>query len=405
MKHIFKYSWLILLACILFSSCKKKAASINDYFLNYTIPDVPPTVDYLVGSVYYSYSSWLAAISYVPTVGTYKSTSGLVPPNIMQAHIADALSAKIDYFIFTVRSPTQEASNYKTDSTTITSFLNAPNSSSMHFALSYTLTVADFGITNSGNPDANGINRGIPIEANPVKLAGFYNDFKRLAYFLGKSNYQKVNGKWLLIINHAQDLNSNMDPNNPGSDAPLYAQLRKNLSDLGFDVYIIGELNQWSVPNNYYYRFQNCVDAVYEYNMVDNQNVLDRFYLFPQECDQNFAYCKKELESWPAGGLTPGQTQLEFVPEIQAGYNYQITNASSVNLSVPRTANGSFFRTYTNIAKRNASKSHLIIIDSFNDFQHDTQIEPADSSINTKNFPPYGTNLLDITRTEFKVGQ
>lgn len=394
-KHLLKCSGLALLACILLGACKKSSPSINNYFLNYTIPEVPVTANYLVGSLYYTFTTFNANIKYIPTVGTYTtSTTGVVPANIMQAHIADALVAKIDYFIFSVRSPTLDNKNYLIDSTTVASFLNAPNASSMNFAVSYNMSTATLGISNSGNPDANGNPRGIPIEANAAKLAGFYNDFKRLAYFFGKANYQKVNGKWLVIINHAQDLNSNMDPNNPGSDAPLYAQLRQNLSALGFDLYIVGEQDQWSAPNNYYYRFQNCVDAVYEANMTDNRGVLDRNYLFAQMCDQNFAYCKQELESWPAGGLTPGKQNLEFVPCVEAGYNYQITTPSSTNLSITRTADGSFYRTFTNIAKRNASKSRLIFIDSFNNFSIDTQIEPTQT---------YGTTYLDITRTEFKV--
>jgi hypothetical protein len=404
-KYIAHCSYLVLLACLVLNSCKKKDPSVDNYFLNYTIPEVPVTSDYLVGCFYYTYSTWPVGAQYVPTVGIYTSTAGVVPPAIMQAHIDDATSAKIDYFVFSVRSPTLDHNNYLVDSATVASFLNSPNSSSMNFAVSYNMTVGTLGITNSGNPDSNGYVRGTPIEANPVKLAGFYNDFKRLAYWFTKANYQKVNGKWLILMNHAQDLNSNMDPTSPGSDEPLYVQLRKNLSDLGFDLYIIGEQDQWSVPNNYYYREQNCVDAMYESNMTDNRSVLDRNYLFATTCDQNFAYWKKELESWPAGGLKPGAANLEFVPCIESGYNYQIDNATSANLSITRTADGSFYRTFTNIAKRNASKSRLILIDSFNKFDVDTQIEPVASSANTTLFPVYGTNLLDITKKEFKVTQ
>jgi hypothetical protein len=405
-KYIFKCCYLVLFAGLLLDSCKKKEPSIDNYFLNYTIPDLPPTADYTVGCLYYSYTTWNVNIKYVPTIGIYTtSTAGVVPPTIMQAHIADALSAKIDYFVFSVRSPTLDHNNYLIDSNVVTSFLNAPNSSSLHFAVSYNMSTATLGITNTGNADANGNVRGTPIEANATKLLGFYNDFKRLAYWFTKANYQKVNGKWLIIMNHAQDLNSNMDPNTPGSNEPLYAQLRKNLSVLGFDLYIIGEQDQWSVPNNYYYREQNCVDAMYESNMTDNRGVLDRNYLFATTCDQNFAYWKKELESWPAGGLTPGTKNLEFVPMIESGFNYQIAAPTSASLSIPRTADGAFYRTFTNIAKRNASASRLILIDSFNAFPNDTQIEPVASSGNTTIFPVYGTNLLDITRTEFKVSQ
>jgi len=112
-KYIFKCCYLVLFAGLLLDSCKKKEPSIDNYFLNYTIPDLPPTADYTVGCLYYSYTTWNVNIKYVPTIGIYTtSTAGVVPPTIMQAHIADALSAKIDYFVFSVRSPTLDHNNY-----------------------------------------------------------------------------------------------------------------------------------------------------------------------------------------------------------------------------------------------------------------------------------------------------
>jgi hypothetical protein len=394
-KYLFPFSCLMLLLSISLYSCKKKDPSINSYFLNYQIPEVPVTSNYLVGAFYYTFSTWNANIQQVPTIGTYTTPStGVVPTNVIQAHIADAGVAKIDYFIFQVRSPTLDVNGYKTDSTIVNSFVNSPNSSSMNFVVSYNMSTSTLGISNSGNPDANGNPRGVALEASAAKLAGFYNDFVRLAFWFKKANYQKVNGKWLILMNHAQDLNSSMDPANPGSNAPLYAELRKRLSAIGFDVFMVGEQDQWSDVTNYYYRYQNCLDAVYEANMTDNRGVVDRNYLFAQFCDQSFAYWKTQLESWPAGGLQPGANKMEFVPCIEAGYNYQIGSATSTSLDIPHTADGAFYRTYTNIAKRNASKSKLVFIDSFNNFSIDTQIEPTQS---------YGTTYLDITRDEFKV--
>jgi hypothetical protein len=389
-KYIHRCSYLFIMIALSLFSCKKKDASINSYFLNYTIPEVPVTSNYLVGAMYYTFTTWNANIKQVPTVGNYVYTNGVPPASIMQAHIADAGVAKIDYFIFSVRSPNLDLNNYKIDSATVNSFLTASNSSTMNFALSYNMSVATLGITNSGGTNGNGIT----IESNASKLESFYRDFQRLAFYMGKSNYQKVNGKPLLIINHAQDLNSNMDPNNPGSDVPLYTEIRRRLNVLGFDVYIVGEQDQWTEPDNYFYRYQNCIDALYESNMTDNRGVSDRYYLFAQTCDQNFAYWKQTLETWPAGGLKPGQNKMEFVPCIEAGYNYQITNPTNANLSITRTADGSFYRTFTNIAKRNASKSRLVFIDSFNNFSIDTQIEPTQG---------YGTTYLNITKQEFKV--
>ena len=373
MKKKYIYSYLLLLISVMLFSCKKNDPSVKDNFLNYQIPDVPVTANYTVGAFYYSFSTFNANITEVPVVGKYTYTLGVPPDGVMQKHIDQAGTAKVDYFIFSLRSPTMDAVNYRVDSTVVNAFLTAPNSSNMKFAISYNLSTGTLGITNSGG--ANG--SGITLETNAAKLAGFYADFKRLAFFLGKANYQKVNGKYLLIINNAQDLNSN-------DNVALYKQLRANMSALGFDLYIVGMQNRWSPPERYYYRFQNCTDAMYEANMGDIAGDNDRFWNFPQYTDQNWAYWKKTIEAW----------NMEFVPCVMAGYNYQIGNPTTNQLSVKRTADGSWYKTFTNVAKRNASKSRLIFVDSFNNFTVDSQIEATQS---------YGTTYLDITRQAFKV--
>ena len=381
-KRFYIYSILMLLMIIGVSSCKKAAVTASDNFLAYTIPNVPVTSNYLVGAFYYSFSSFSANVTEVPTVGKYDyvnsapvPVSGVATPPIMQQQIADADTAGIDYFIFSVRSPTIESSNYKTDSSLVATFLAQPNSSKMNFALEYNLTIADFGITTSGGTSGYGVT----IETNPVLLADFYNDFKRIAFWMNKSNYQKVNGKYILVINNAENLNSN-------NNVTLYQQIRANLSAMGFQVYIAGFQNNWTPPARFYYRFQNCTDAMYEDPMAEYAGDIDRHNLFPQMCDQNWAYWKSTLESW----------NMEFIPCVSAGYNYQTVNPSDTHVSVPRTKDGSWYTTYTNVAKRNASKSRLIFLDSFNDYVHDTQVEPTQF---------YGNTYLHITKTGFKVPQ
>src|SRR4051812_24628525 len=121
------------------ASCKKKDPSIDDYFLNYTIPDVPATSNYTVGAFYYTFSVFNANVKYTPLAGKYTPpTTGIVPAATMQTHIDQAAAAKIDYFVFQVRSPNLDA-NYKVDAATVNSFLTSSNSSKMNFVISYNL--------------------------------------------------------------------------------------------------------------------------------------------------------------------------------------------------------------------------------------------------------------------------
>jgi hypothetical protein len=381
-KYIYKYNCIVvlLLAAGLFS-CKKSQPTVADNLLNYTIPDVPATKNYTVGAFYYNFSTFNANITQQPTVGgpgPYFYSNGfpslgttaapVLTPAIMDQHVADAAIAKIDYFIFSLRSPTLDNNNFKIDSNTVVSFLNAANSSKMNFAVSYNLNTGNLGISNTVAIDSS---------VNAAKLTAFYNDFKRLSYWMTNTNYQKVNGKYLVIINHAQDLNAK-------NSVGLYAQLRANLKTLGFDLYIVGMQGNWQPPQRFYYRFQDCTDAMYEANMGDVAGNNDRRLEFAQFVDQNWAYYKTTIESW-------GQ---EFIPCVMAGYSYQITNPTSSNLSVQRTNDGAWYKKFTDVAKRNASKTGLIFLDSFNNFSVDSQVEPTAA---------YGNNFLDITKTAFKI--
>lgn len=373
-KYLYRYGCMILFLSALLCSCKKAATpTAADNFLNYTIPEVPVTQNYVVGAFYYTFGALPAGTTQVPAEGKYGYTNGTPPAAVMQAQIDQAGVAKVDYFIFSLRSPTLDNANFKNDSNAVVSFLAAPNNANMNFAVEYNLSTGTLGITNSGGTTGNGVT----LESNATKLAGFYNDIKRLSYWMTKSNYEKINGKYMLIINNAQDLNSN-------DNVALYKQVRANLTALGFDLYIVGMQQEWSPPQRYYYRFQNCVDAMYEDNMGNINNDTDRAFEFGSMCDQNFAYWKQMIESWG----------MEFIPCVQAAYNNQVATPTSTVLSFVRTADGSFYRTFTNIAKRNASKSRLVFIDSFNNYSVDTQIEATQS---------YGTTFLDITRQEFKV--
>lgn len=375
--HIYKCSLVIALATLTYA-CKKGGdqPSVEDNVLNYEIEIKPPTKNYLLGSFYTNIGSGFNAnIKEIPSLGKYAYPNSLPTPipastvNIMSEQINMAKKAKLDYFIFSVRSANLDFNNYRADSITVNAFLNAPNSKDMKFALSYNLNTASLGISNT-----------IAIETLPARLESFYKDFQRMgsdpnSYFK-KDNYMKVNGKTLIIINNAQNLNAN--------DCPaVYKEIRRRMSLLGFELYIVGMQDRWSPPQRFYYRFQNCVDAMYEYNMIDTRDY-DRYFLFLQNVDQGWKYWKSMLESW----------NIEFIPSISPAFNNLIQNPASRNPNFLRGDGGLFYKKFCNVAKNNASASGLIFIDSWNNYNLDTQIEPAQS---------YGDLYLNITREEFKI--
>src|SRR6476469_8265882 len=157
-----KYIYIIFtLIAFSFEACKKDTdPTIEDSFLNYEIPDVPPTRNHTVGAMYtnltvyrnkvksptlntfFNYEKNLSyrttTIVDTPTVGQYNvSTTGVLAATIMRQHIDFAVKAKIDYFIFNISSASKALTTYRADSTLIKTFLDAPNSSSMSFAIQY----------------------------------------------------------------------------------------------------------------------------------------------------------------------------------------------------------------------------------------------------------------------------
>jgi hypothetical protein len=85
---------------------------------------------------------------------------------------------------------------------------------------------------------------------------------------------------------------------------------------------------------------------------------------------------------------------ISYIPNIAPAYNWLITQPASVNPNYPRTDSGAMYRKLCNVAKMNADNStRLIMIDSWNSWSDDSQLEPAVS---------YGNRYLDITKQEFK---
>ncbi|MFL9483905.1 glycoside hydrolase family 99-like domain-containing protein [Chitinophagaceae bacterium LWZ2-11] len=357
----------VFVAAGLFFACKKndQGPSVTDNILDYKIEEIPVTSDYVVGAFYNYYANFNANVTEVPVIGKYNMPGGVVAPAVMQAHIADAGRAGLDYFVFSYRSPSLDLNNYKIDSTVIRSFLTQDSTVNMKFALQY-----------SFNPSTYGISTTSPLENNATKLEQFFQDIIRVQYLFANKNYIKVNGKILLYLFNAATLYSN---NNPA----IYATLRSRLSALGFDLYIVGYQERWSPPARYPFRFQNCVDAIYHQSYIPN--TWDRFYLLPQTMDQNWEYSRSYFKT---------NYNVSYVPNIFPAYNWKIANPTSTNPNVSRTDTGAMYRQLCNVAKMNADQStRLILIDNFNDWQEDMQLEPAVS---------YGDLYLNITKQEFK---
>jgi hypothetical protein len=359
----------IFLLLVSFFSCKKdNGPKASDNILNYEIPEVPVIDNYVVGAFYLGFNTFNPAIVEVPVAGKYTTPNGVVPAGVMTQHIDAAVKGGIDYFLFDFRSVNRDVNNWRFDSSLVKSFLDA-NTANLKFALEYNWSTGSYAVTTAS-----------PLENDAVKLEQFFKDIEKVTPYMGNPNYMKVGGKTLLYIRNAQVLFSN-------NTSAIYATLRTRLGALGFQLYIVGMQDAWTPPARYSFRYQNCVDAVYHqsFSGVGLTSNWDRFYLLPQTMDQNWKYSKDYFSS---------TLQVDYVPNISPARNPKILNAASTDVIFPRTDNGALFKKLCNVAKMNASSAtRMILIDSFNDWANDTQVEPAAS---------YGDSYLQILKSQFK---
>ena len=390
MKKNFPWFVAVLLAGVLLSSsCKKwifskdnTGPSPQNSILAYTINEIPVTKNYTVGAFYYNNSAWNPNVKRVPVVGDYNMPNGAVSPAVMATHITQAVSGGIDYFLFAYRSPTKDNTNWQHDSTLVQTFVNANSTGSMKFALAYVVNSGALGISNSN-----------PLEKNATAMNNFLTDFQRgAAAFMGNPNYVQVNGKTLLYIEAAENIYSSQD-------SVIYDSIRVRLSNMGFTMYLVGMQDPWSPPARYIDRFYKCVDAIYHNSFSGNSGLTswDRWYLLPQTMDQNWEYSRAYFRDSMGG--------INYIPDISPACDPTIVTASSTNPIYPRTDSGAMFRQLCNVAKMNADTSgngiRMVLIDSWNQWQYDMQLEP--DTTNSNGPKPYGESYLDIVRKEFKI--
>jgi len=353
-----KYIVIALFGVILFSCSEDEEPQIEDHFLSKDIPIEPVNDDYAVGAFYKSFT-FNPAVVEVPTAGKYVSNTG--DKDAYEKHVTQAATGGIDYFIFGFRSANLAADNAN-DIKFINTLQTAPNALEQKFALNYSFST--MALSDSRR-----------IETAPSKVPVFLNDFMLMLPYFKAPNYMKIDGKCVVYISSAHNLYSN-------NNAELYKQLRTQMSAQGIELFIIGNQQEWTPPLRYDFRFVNGVDAVTHstYNNIDVAQY-DRNYFFAKYCNEAWGYSKTRLLDF----------KLEYVATISPSYNKRIITPSDKNYVFPK--NVAYFESICNVARRASGTHKLVLVDSFNDWNIDTQVESAVS---------YGDTYLSILKKEFK---
>lgn len=348
-------SIIILLLGIILISCEKEDEYLPPNF-NYPIPQVDITEDAWVGAFYYNYSpaDWAKGYTYSPILEEYSATD----LQTISQHRQWADEGGIDFFIFH-----WDGIN---DENLLNSFASG-RSENVKMVIDY--NVSHLKATNSS-----------PLEGQ--KLITMVNELKYLSSnYLVKDYYFKIDNLHPVILIRPINLSST---NSSSIDfTVLIPTLRSELQSVGIDPYIIGEIvGGWLPPQRYSKACKTFDGIVLSDWKAEGNYGYDRSVFFPAYTDQAF-------ENWNDSTTTWG---IDFIPSIMPGFDDKKMLPSSKIYNIARSTD--LYTAMCNVAKRNLGPKRIITINSWNNFQVGTSIEPTEE---------YKEDYLNITKQQFKV--
>lgn len=343
----------VLAFALLISACSKEDDPQLPNF-DYEIPDVPITENVNVGAFYYNYSAddWAKKYTYTPLKGVYSALA----PDIMEQHRIWADQAGLDFFIFNWNGPVS-------GDPLLNSFINGRNSK-VKMVVNY----------NTAHLSASSA---APLTG--TKLTTMIDEFKLLAStHFNKEYYYKIDGRVVVLFS---PLNISANASSSIDFSAVIPALRQAMNEVGVDLYIIGDINSGWLPPQRYAANIKTMDAI-DLNNWSTDNY-DRSVFFPSFSDLNWKNWKDSTSTW----------SVDFVPCVFPGFNDKVMSPTSKLYTLERSEQ--FYTDYCNVAKRNMGSKRIVLVNSWNNFQVGTSLEPAQE---------YGTTYLDITREQFKVG-
>lgn len=345
-----KLLYLLILAGLV-SACEPEDKFLPPSF-NYEIPPVTLTENVAVGAYYYHYSAadWDKKFTHTPLLGTYNATEA----NVMAQHRQWADAGGVDFFIFNWNGAAGDA--------LLNSFTTGRNEK-VKMVINY--NTAHLKAANSS-----------PLAG--AKLNTMLQEMKSLAAAHFKQDYYyKVDGKPVVLLSPVNLATSSATSIDYTAVVPA---LRQALQAEGMALYLVGEITSGWLPPQRYRKALRAMDAVDLSNWATD--VYDRAYFFPAFSDQN-------QKNWSDSTTTWG---VDYVPVIMPGYDDKTMTPTSKLYNIDRSAD--FFTNYANVAKRNMGKKRMVFINSWNNFQLGTALEPSKE---------YGTTYLELTKSQFKV--
>lgn len=405
----------IMAIAIAFCSCKKdENPSIDDHPLNYTIPEVPVSTDIPVGAYLYTTSNIVNDnIRWTRLTETYDVSTGKIGPYVkpeldrytlgatdegvynMTKIVEWAKVGKIDFLISPAVKENPNAlypmNINKEDSLLVNQLGEHPSE-----LASVKMGTLKYAISLDLNNFCGGLSNNLLLENAPaITVSGttltreqrLYNYMKRISDYFNDETYYHTNGKPVLVFIGAERLYT-------ADSRKIYDNIRALIKEhTGKDVYIIARQQQWTPSARFEYFFmRGKVDAVTMDNMCNvGGGQWDRTYLLNRLINENFKINKEYMAT---------NYGVDFIPSASPSFNNYISSAATPDYNYPAIyKKDSDFKERCNVAKMNLGTNKMVLIESFNNWMYDSQIEPTVTDYGNG----YGTQYLDIVRQQFKV--
>ncbi|MBN1780941.1 T9SS type A sorting domain-containing protein [bacterium] len=236
----------------------------------------------------------------------------------------------------------------------------------------------------------------LPWEIDSDSEAKLIEDYTYIANtYFDHPNYFKINDRHVVYIylSHLYQ----------GDYIGAFAHVRQAMSDLGYDLYLVGDEMGFGMPTDH----MNFLDAVTAYNMLGAQD-------YGIETDF-FGLLGTTFSSWEKAA---DDRDMAFIPVAVTGFNNRSKNKTSPGNSivVPRQSTEgagqtSYFEEYIKAGRPYVdSDLKLMMITSWNEWHEDTQIEPLNAAPPTNQdiggttytngyyYEGYGMNNLEVVQ-------
>lgn len=330
----------------------------------YDIPQTDLPNDVIAGAYYTnitSSSTWLKSGSKIysgtPLLGEYLSTTA----GVLTQQIGWADQAELDFFVFSWDAASA-------DNTLIKNFQAARASANgkVKFVLNY--NTKHLAATNDE-----------PLQSE-AKLNALIDDFtKTITLLFDDDAYYKVDGKPVILITPSNLSSSALNSIDYSRVIPA---LKEAVKTTGYELYIIGEFTTgWVAPVNYEEHQIASFDGV---TITDwSTNMYDRYYAFFSFVDLNWANWKTTIEKW----------NTDLIPCIFPSYNDRVNSASSYKYTFGQDGETNDYINFCNVAKRNVGSKNVVLVNSWNNYQKGTNLEPTEEN---------NSEFLTITKQQFK---